>query len=229
MSSLIQVFFSPVEAYRNIGTRSILLPAIILILLVIGIMTYLQSPVLARDQVQMIKNNPELAARVPTEHLQAMTEMTFVRKIITSVTQSLTILIGLVVYSLILLVMSRVSGCDMTYRTALSIVLLSAMIHPVLATVVKTPLILSRGTALGVSMSPALLLPDLDPISLTFQILERFDIFLLWSLVVLVTGITVVSGVSRNRAAVIGILLWLVSGLLVILMFTVSMSLSGMS
>ncbi len=229
MSLLIRVFFSPVEAYEEMKGKNVLLPGLVLIILVTGIMTYIQAPVLAQDQLRMIRENPELAARVPVEHLDAITDMTVGKKLATAVSQPVTLVIGLLFYSLILLVIGRTAGFDLTYRTALSMVLISAMIHPALAVIVKTPLILARETAVGVSMSPAVLLTDVRPTSVTYQILERFDIFLLWSLAVLIVGIPVVTGAPRRKAAVIGVLLWLASGIIVILMFAVSMKLSGMS
>lgn len=86
----------------------------------------------------------------------------------------------------------------------------------VLAGLVKLPLVLAR-KSVEVATSLALVLPATESKSIPYAVLDTFDIFTLWALVVMVGGMAAMTGVPKGKSWTFGvILLLLVMGIRVL-------------
>ncbi|MFQ6103506.1 MAG: YIP1 family protein [Candidatus Glassbacteria bacterium] len=229
MNYLVSVFFSPSEAYRQIKEREIILLPIILILLVLGGTSLLLHPISARDNAQLVSQNPRLSEMLTEEQIESIRNPSTSRMVIGSVMHPVSSIVGCLIYALLLMIIANAAGCDLSYKKVFSAILLSSLISPVLSTLFKTPVIMAKGTALGVSTSLSLLSPDSPFTSITFQILEVFDLFSIWALVVLIAGISVLAGIGKQKAAGIVVTAWIIKNAGLILFSMISLKLSGVS
>lgn len=229
MNWVLQVFMNPTLAYRTVRERAPVFLPVILIFLVLGGTGILLGPILARDNAEMISQNPKLAEMLTEEQMENIRSPSGASRVIGIVSSPILSLIGLALYSLLLLIAANVSGCEVRYRMAFSAILAAALIDPVLASLVKAPLILAKGSSLGVSTSLSLLATDAPITSVKYMVLEVFDLFGLWSLAVLVAGFAVVAKIGQRKAALIVVAVWIVKSAAVILMSVVSTRLSGMA
>jgi len=229
MNFLLHVFFSPVASYQHVRDKEpILLPILIRVVVLAGA-SFILSPIVAHDNYQLVNQNPNLAERLTDEQFDDIRNPSPARVAIGSAMAPIGTIIGSLIYSLLLMIIARVSGCNLRYKTIFAAVLTAAMIDPVLATIFKTPLIMAKGTSLTVSTSLSLLAPDAPITSLTYIILEVFDLFAIWALIVLITGISVLADVKRGVAAAIVITAWIIKSGALVTLSVLSLRLSGMS
>jgi hypothetical protein len=78
-----------------------------------------------------------------------------------------------------------------------------------LAGLIKAPLILAR-KSMEVATSLALVLPDADSSSVIYGVLDMFDVFTLWGLFAMITGMAVMARVSTAKSRLFGVILFLV-------------------
>jgi hypothetical protein len=229
MNWVLQVFTNPTLAYEAVKEKTPILVPVVLIVVVLGGIGLLLQPVIARDNAEIVSQNPRLSEMLTEEQMESIRNPSAGRMAMGVVMQPVVSLIGLSLYSLLLLIAANIAGCELNYKTIFSAVLAASLIDPVLSSLVKTPLILAKGTSLGVSTSLALLAPDAPLTSVTYQVLGVFDLFELWALVVLITGFSVIAHIKKSKAASIVIAVWIVWSAAVILISVVSSKLTGIS
>lgn len=229
MKFIMNVFFNPSEAYRNIEERVIILLPMILLIIVLAAAALILSDISAQDNATIVGQNPRYSEMLSAEQLESIKNPSPSRVAIGVVMAPVVTLIGFLLYSLILLIVANTSGCDLKYKIVFSAVLLAGLIDPVLATVFKTPLILTKGSTIGVSTGLSLLAPNAPVTSLTYMVLDAFDLFSIWSLVVLIIGISVIARVPKGKAAFIVILAWFIKNAARVGISMLSMKMSGMA
>ncbi|MFA5126710.1 MAG: YIP1 family protein [Patescibacteria group bacterium] len=104
------------------------------------------------------------------------------------------------------LICCKIGGGVGTFKQMLGVVAWGKLISAS-GMIVKLPLILSLNSVARVSTSLALL--SGDPNSLSYQLLDIFDFFAIWSLIVIAIGIKAVHNFSRNQTIAVASLPWL--------------------
>ena len=107
---------------------------------------------------------------------------------------------------------------DTTFKKIFSAVAWSSLIGLV-GTILKTLLILSRGSTQGVATSLAILLPTPglgQSKSVTYRLLERFDLFTVWTLFLWIIALAVLNRFSAKKSAILIGSLWAVYIVLIV-------------
>lgn len=229
VKNFLNIFLSPVEAYQSLKEKETILPTLLMLIIVLAGASLILSSIAASDNFELVSQNPNLAGMLSEDQLDDIRNPSTFRVAIGVVMAPVGTIVGYLIYALLLMIIARVSGCDLKYRTVLACILTAAMIDPVLATIFKTPMVMAKGTSIGVSTSLSLLAPEAPITSLTYIVLEVFDLFALWALVVLTIGISVIAAVPRGKAAAIIVTTWIIKSGALIALSVISLRLSGMS
>lgn len=215
---LVGVFFSPTETFEDIARKpDILWP--LLLLIVVGIasallvMPHLDFDALVEQQAEMMKKrNPN----VSDADLAQMGRFTKAMAKVGGYVSPLVIVVGYLVIALVLWGAFRLMGGGGDYKHALSTTLWAYMPRMLLGGIIGTVIVMARGMvdptqmAAVVKSSPAFLV-DIKEQPVLFSLLSSLDIFILWTLFLLVLGFSIVSRLSRAKSAAIVITLWLVT------------------
>jgi hypothetical protein len=216
---LIGVLVAPGETFRSIAERPTWLPPLLLLALLgaaVGLVLQMRTDPeeMVRGQLEMVKVD------VPQEQVDKMVEDAENRS--TGAKAGLTV-IGVVVQAAVYAVVAvlfwigfRLFGSEMDYLRSLATTL-HGYLPLAVGSLINLPLMLTRETLTfeearngGVLVSSLKALAPEDASSLTGTLLGSFDLFTIWTLVLLTIGYKAVAKVSTAVASGIVILFWLV-------------------
>jgi hypothetical protein len=213
---IVGVLFAPTATFQDIARRpDIIVPllAIVLISFVTIAATFRNidfESMIAQQQEVMREKNPNMSAA----------DFDRVAKFSTAITKvgiwlsPFLIIIGFVVISGILLLSFRLFGGEGNFKQAFSATLYSWMPRLV-GGIIGTIVVLARGKVdlmelqTIVKSNPAFLV-DAKEQPVLFALLTNFDLFGLWSLVLLIIGFAALARVSKAKSAVIVLSLWVI-------------------
>jgi len=135
-------------------------------------------------------------------------------------------LIGLfLLTSLVYFFCNIILGGESSYKKVLSVVTFTSFV-PILGAILKTPLILAKNSA-DIQTSLALLMPEGDFTKIRYLLLSFMDIFAIWQIILIASGMTVLYKFSKGKAFTATIISWLIVVLLGIGLTVMGMSFSG--
>jgi Yip1 domain len=215
---LVGVFFYPTETFRDIARKpDILIPLIILTLFgfatTLLIMPHLDFDALVAQQAEMMqKKNPNIS----DADLAQMGRFTKAMAKVGGYFGPVFIIIGYLVIALVLWGAFRLMGGAGDFKQSLSTTLYAYMPRMLLGGIIGTIIVMARGMvdptqmASLVKTSPAFLV-EMKEQPMLFALLSSLDVFVLWTLFLLVLGFSIVSRLSRAKSAAIVITLWLIT------------------
>jgi hypothetical protein len=213
---LIEIFVHPADVYRRRAKDSFW-PPLLFAVIAIGVITFATFNVLSpifdaeftRNTAKAAAANPQAAAQI--EKMRGT--MTAVSKFIAPVF----IGIGIIVLGLITWLVSKIFDAKTTAGQGLMVAAWSYMPR-VLGTILGSAQALfmdpaKLNSALSISLSPARFL-DVDTANpLVYQLLGRLDLMILWQTVLLAIGVMVTGQITRSKAIIFGIVIWVVGAL----------------
>lgn len=210
------VLFSPGETFADIARKPTFLVPLILYLVLGYIGTFLVMPrmdwdaVTAQQAEQMKKQRPNMTD-------SDVEQAAKVGKAIGTVTAYVAPLLGVLWYLIVAVVLFgavRLMGGQGTFKQAFSATLY-AWVPLVLFSILLTIVIVARGNidpmamATAVKSNPAFLV-DMKEQPVLFSLLSSFDVFTIWTIVLLIFGFSALSKLSWAKTAAIVVSLWIV-------------------
>jgi hypothetical protein len=205
---LIGIFSSPRETFESIDHKPTwLVPFLITVIVAIGL-NFLVMDIGIKDQIAKME-----AMGVPPERIDAVeTQMQGPMRYVQIVAIPVVTLILWAILSGILLFGSNIIlGGEAKFKKVFSVLAWSNLVS-LLGGIVKTLLILSKGTVHGVSTSLAILLPTpglADKPSVFYRVLSKVDIFIVWQLILWMIGLAVINRFTTKKSATFVIPLWI--------------------
>jgi len=117
------------------------------------------------------------------------------------------------VMGLVFLLFGKLAGGQGTFGQVIGVVFWSNVVSMGYASLIKWPLVVAKGSMLGVSLGPAVLVADRGVLDPLFGLLSMFDVFTVWGVVLLVLGFAQIHGFARNKAATVVVATWLLVSL----------------
>jgi hypothetical protein len=215
---MVGVFFAPDETFGDIARRpDVLWPLIILT--IIGfvstalVMPRLDMDALVAQQTEMMqKQNPNMS----DSDIERMGRITKASAKIMGWISPIFVIVGYLLIALVLWGAFRLMGGDGDFKQSLSTTLYAYVPRMILGGIIATAVIVMRGSvdpsqmATVVKTNPAFLV-DMKEQPLLFSLLSSFDLFVFWTLFLLTVGFSKVARVSKAKAAMIIVTLWLVT------------------
>lgn len=210
------VLGAPAKTFAEIARRPDIIIPLIVIVLIGYVSTLLVMPRLdltamrTQQEEQLKKRNPNMTD-ADFERMSKFGEATV--KVAAWVSPIL-MLIWYVIIAGVLLLAFRLMGGDGNFKQAFSVTLY-AWLPMILLSIVTTVVVLLRGSfdptqaATLVKSSPAFLV-DMKEHPMLFSLLSSFDLFTIWTIVLLIFGFAAISKLSRAKSAVIVLVMWAV-------------------
>jgi hypothetical protein len=216
------IFANPRPTFEKINQRAIWIDALILILVAYMIFSYLSTPYALQDQARFMKDNLKLKERMGEERFNQTianlenppSSSVILRSLILS---PITLLIGLLLSSLILLIIGRFVSTEGNFKQVWSHYLHANFIDKILGNGVRLFLILSKKSVMQTTTSLAAFFPQLEVTSTSFIILSQFDFFQLWMFGVLGYGLSSAFKIEFKKALFISYGFWFIKSIIYIL------------
>jgi len=223
------VFANPRPTFQDVAAKPAWTVALIVLVLLSIVFTFLISPIAQKEQLQMMKDNVKLKERLGEERfnqmVQSMENPSPVRRAIqTFVVGPIFLVIGLLFQSVILLVMGRFVSTQGSYNQVLGSLIYASFIDKLLGNAVRLALIFWRKSTFQVSTGLALFFPKLEFGSTPYMILANIDFFQLWLFGVFAYGLAAVFKVDLKKALFISYGFWFLKTLV-----NISIGILGMS
>lgn len=215
LSRLAGVVVSPVETFRDIAARPDVAFPLILVFILTLVTTMVTFP---RIDFEPAWREQFEKQKMSEEKIEAMVANLSKFQQVLAIGGTVAGLVFLLAMAGVLLVAFKVMGGEGTFRPALSIVAY-AWIPQVIAGLLAIPLIIRRGSVAPQEL-PTVMKSNLgflaDPATNTtlFAILSSIDVFMIWTLILLVLGFSSMSRFSRPKTAAMVISLWVLAVLI---------------
>jgi hypothetical protein len=202
IARFVAVFTDPRKAFSSIRRNHEWL-VLLIILSIVGIASYqMTKPLIIKSQLENLEERLSRFGNLPAERKQEIMDQQ-AEQLANPLWQFLTpvfYIVVLMVGSGILLFLGNIiMGGETKFLLVLNMFALSWLVT-IPETIIKVPLMLSKGSA-KVQTSLALLLPADQSNTFLGTILGKFDIFGLWQLALVIFGLSILTKASVNKSA----------------------------
>ena len=203
---VVGIFTSPRETFESIDQKPTWFIPFLIVVIISIVLQYFTMDIRMKDGIAMME-----AREIPVEQIEARQSwMDGPMKYIGFAAVPVGVLIVWAIISGILLFGGNtVMGGESKFKKVFSVVAWSSLIGLV-GEILKTFLILSKGTTRGVVTSLAILVPtpELGQSSFLHRLLSQFDLFSIWGMVLWIIGLSVVYRFTMKKSATLVISLW---------------------
>jgi hypothetical protein len=215
------IFFNPKLTLKAISEKPIWVDALIILLIAWALFSYITTPYLQKDTLQLLQSSDKLQQRMGEDRFNDMIERTKNPTKASVLLSNLlykpgSLLIGFLFSSLIILAMSRIFSTEGNYKQVLSAVLHANFIDKILGNALRLVLIITRKSFMQTTTSLALFFPKWEITSPAFIILSQIDFFQLWLFGVLGLGLSSIFKIELKKALILSYSFWVLKSLLYI-------------
>lgn len=213
------IFFSPQLTLKGISEKPVWVDALIFLLVILFIISYIRAPYQQKDTIQFMKSNVKLQERMGEENFKRAIERLENPSKIGQIIQHLLITptsltLGFLLSSLIILGLGRLTSTEGKYIQVFSAYIHANFIDKILGNAVRLILIFTRKSVMQTSTSLALFFPNLEVTSPAYVILSQFDFFQIWLFGILGYGLCYIFKIEFKKALYVSYGFWVLKSLL---------------
>jgi Yip1 domain len=214
---LVDIFFSPANVFRRNEGKSVW-PPLLFVSLAIGVIFFatfnqlepLFDAEFTRGMAKQAATNPNITPEV-------VAKMRGVTESVTRYGLAVIMFFTMLVLGAVSWLVGKLVGSAQTFHSAL-VVAAWAFMPRVIGSVIGgvQGLLMDPASLTGqlsISLSPARFFAPDQPNPIAYQFLGRLDLITIWVTVLLAIGLYVTGRVSKGRATVFGIIMWLIGAL----------------
>ncbi len=219
ISRFFGTFLDPGRTFRAIAAKPIWVDALIVLLIVIVLYSYLIAPIMQKDSSQLWEDHAaKLKDRWGEERYnQALERIKSGSRLLSAgVIVPVTYLIGLLFSALIVLGMGRLASTQGSYLQVFSLLIHANFVDKVLGNGVRLLLVLSRKSVMQTSTGLAIFFPTLEVTSPAYVILSQVDFFQLWLFGIFGLGLAYAFKFDVKKGLFISYTFWVLKSLLAI-------------
>jgi hypothetical protein len=213
----IGVFISPRETFESIDRKPTWLVPFLVVIIASIILQLLVLDIGIQDRLDTMRAQELPDARIEAARTQMAGPLRYVGVAITPVA---VLVIWAVLGGIFLFTGNTIMGGEAKFKKIFSLFAWTSLIG-VLGGILKTLLILAKGSTRGVVLSLAFLLPPLEKgesPSMIYRFLDRFDFFTIWSLILWAFGFAVIYRFTTKKSAIMVFSLWAIYIVLVVVL-----------
>ncbi|MCU0275251.1 MAG: YIP1 family protein [Acidobacteria bacterium] len=226
INNVIGVITSPASAVAKAMAEKRWPAALVLVLLVTAICTYVTYPVTKVEQAKFIRDS-EMAEKLSDQQLADLDKFTPTQRASGAVFSAVFAALVLVVGAFFVYLFFKVGGVEGLYVNYFSGVAQASVLDMVLGGILKSTLVMLKKTMM-VHTGLTMFFPGLDFRSLNFILLSQFDFFSLWYLTALALGIAAFAKISLKKSLVITGMYFLFKSLVLVAVSFFTMKMMGM-
>ena len=201
VSMLWNVLLEPTRVFKRIREKPTWALPFIIFLLAFVVVTYLVTPLALEAKKQEISTSEKLSQEQRDAQLQQLElgkKFAIVGAIVAPIGAGI---LYLVIWGALILTGTVIQG-GTAKASAVWSVLCYSLVPGIISTIVRTPLMLSKGS-MDIRTSLAVLLPASAMNKPGFSVLNTFtDIFVVWEIVLLIIGVSVIYGFTKQKASI---------------------------
>lgn len=184
------------------------LATVLLVAVYSGVTMHITGP----EQVDMMQDTRigEMMGPEQLDNMYAKYDDISVRdRVMAGLSGGIGTLIAVFIVALVYMLFGKLAGGAGTFRQILGVVAWAHYVGMGLNSIVKLPIVLAKGTSLDVSLGPAILVVERGVTDPIYQLLSMFDLFTVWTVILIVLGFESVHGFARNKAVTVVVGAWL--------------------
>jgi len=214
---VIDIFYQPAEVFRRRQNRSVW-PPMLFVAISIGVIFFATfntlEPLFAAE---FTRQTASVMAKNPQITQEMMDKQRAIGESFTRYGIGVVILITMFILGVAAWLIGKLVGSKQTFQAALVVAAWSYMPRVLGAVIGGVQGLLMDPAKLtgqmSISLSPARFMDPDTSNPLLFQLMGRFDLITIWVTILLAIGLYATGKVSKDRAAVFGILIWIVGSL----------------
>jgi hypothetical protein len=214
---VIDIFIQPAEVFRRRENRSVW-PPMLFVAISIGIIFFATfntlEPLFAAE---FTRQTAAVMAKNPQITQEMMDKQRSIGEAFTRYGIGVVMLISMFILGVVAWLLGKLVGSKQTFQAALVVAAWSYMPRVLGAVIGGVQGLLMDPAKLtgqmSISLSPARFMDPDASNPLLFQLMGRLDLITIWVTILLAIGLYVTGKVSKERAAVFGILIWIVGSL----------------
>jgi len=214
---VIDIFFQPADVFRRRQSRSVWPPMLFVAASIAVIFFVTFNTLQPAFDAEFTRGAAKAMAKDPRVTQEMMDKGRDITEATTKYAIGIVMLVTMFVLGLVTWLLARLVGARITFSTALVVAAWSYMPRVIGGVIAGAQGLLmdpSKITGqMAISLSPARFLDPDTANPLLLQLLGRLDLITLWVTVLLAVGVYVTGKISKERAVIFGILIWLVGSL----------------
>ncbi|MFQ6038839.1 MAG: YIP1 family protein [Candidatus Aminicenantales bacterium] len=225
------VFLNPKDTFKALSEKPRWVDALILILIATLVYFFIVGPYLQQDQIKAFESNIKLKEMIGekafNERLEFLKNPPQFMIVIGTVMQPVSVVIGFLIASLILLGLGRMTSTEGRYVQVFSAVTHASFINLILGNALRVFLVLSRKSVLQTTTSAALFFPKLEVTSSAFIALSQVDFFQLWLYGALGYALSSIFKIDVKKGMILSYSFWFLKSLFYIGLGLLNMRFGG--
>ncbi len=203
---IVGIFTSPRETFESIDRSPTWLVPFLITVIIVLVLQFLVMDIGIKDRLAAMEAQDISAERFEAAKAQMEGPMKYIQFVAIPV---VTLILWAILAGILLFVGNTIMGGESKFKKIFSVVAWSSLVG-LLGGILKTFLILSKGTTRGVVTSLAILLPTPEPgqSSVLHRLLSRFDLFTIWVLILWIIGLAVIYRFTTKKSATLVLSLW---------------------
>ena len=197
------VLSEPGRAMDAVRERPRWAAAALICLVCVGLMAAFTLQITGPEQIDLMRET-RLGRNMDPDKLDEMyarfEEISPGQRVLQGFQAGVGVLFSLIVVAGVLHLAAKVAGGQASFRHTLAVVSWANIVGVALASLIKWPLILARGSSLGIAFGPAVLVADRGPTDALFQLLSFLDVLTIWTVVLMAIGLERVHALPRGKA-----------------------------
>lgn len=203
-SKWLGVYFSPSETYTSLNEKPDWLIPLLLLALFTVIMVFLMAPYLKEAQIEAMMDRG-LSQNEAYDRIEKIPSIfQYLSPIFGGISA---FIVSFIIAGAFYIVFNFILGGESSYKKVLSIYSYTALAVTFIGMLIKTPLILAKHSVKVQTSLAAFLSPDMEK-QFFYKLLAKFDIFIIWELILLMIGFGVIYRFSRGKSATGVFSLW---------------------
>ncbi len=225
-SRFVGTFFDPGKTFKALAGRPVWLDALVILLILISLYSYITIPVAQKDSLQMMEDNAaKLKEKWGEEGFNRyMDRIKNSNPALSAfLITPLTYLIGFLFSALIILGIGRLTATQGNYVQVFSLLVHANFVDKFLGNALRLFLVSSRQSVFQTSTGLPVFFPSLEITSTAYAVLNQVDFFQLWLFGILGIGLASVFKVSVRKALIISYGFWLLKSLFSLALYLMQM------
>ena len=230
-SRLLGVYFNPKDTFKALAEKPKWVDILVFLLILVAVYATIIAPYIPQDQIKRLesdaKGRAEMGEEAYNQRLEFWKDPPPFVKITGIIMQPVSLLIGFLIQSLVILGMGRLTSTEGSYIQIFSAFIHANAINLILGNALRAFLITRSESVFQTTTSLAMFFPRLETMSPAYIVLTQVDFFQLWVFGILGYALSEIFKIELKKGLLLSFGFWIIRSLFYIITGLLSMKLAG--